>query len=180
MSENVLYRTKVYTIGPMEYADGSNWRTMTENALVSRNIVVFNPYKNPFIGLKDEGNNIRLQMRQRMQDKDYDPVTEWAKSTRRHDLNLVDRSDFIIAYIIPNVASWGTAEELSTAVASRKPIFMIMQGGKDKTPLWLMGQLKHKYIYNSVEEVLQILALIDDGKVVIDSPMWRLLKKEYR
>ena len=34
---------------------------------------------------------------------------------RSYDLNLVDRSDFIVAHILPDVASWGSAEELVTA-----------------------------------------------------------------
>jgi nucleoside 2-deoxyribosyltransferase len=110
----------------------------------------------------------------------YEEVVDWAKAIRRFDLNLVDRSDFIIAYIIPSTASWGTAEELSTAVSLRKPIFVVVEGGKSRTPLWLMGQLKHKYIYDSIEDALTMVKKIDDGQVIIDSPTWRLLKKEYR
>jgi len=177
---NTLYRTKCYTIGAMEYADGSNWREKVESSLLPRNITVFNPYKKPFISDSDESPDVRIRMRQHMKNGEYDKVTEWAKTIRRFDLNLVDRSDFIIAYIIPSTASWGTAEELSTAVASRKPIFVVIEGGKENTPLWLMGQLKHKYIYNTIDQALSMIENIDDGKVVIDSPTWRLLKKQYR
>ena len=67
----------------------------------------------------------------------------------RYDLNLVDRSDFIIAHILPDVASWGSAEELVTAVRMKKPIFISMEGGKSQTPLWILGMLPHNYIYNS-------------------------------
>lgn len=178
--ENVLYRTKVYTIGAMEYADGSNWRETVEKCLIPRNITVFNPYRKPFINDCDESPDVRVRMRKHMENGDYETVTEWARSIRRFDLNLVDRSDFIIAYIIPSTASWGTAEELSTAVAARKPIFVVVQGGKKNTPLWLMGQLKHKYIYDSIEDALKMIRNIDDGVVTIDSPTWRLLKKEHR
>lgn len=178
--KNILYRTKCYTVGAMEYADGSNWRAQVEQTLVPRGVTVFNPYRNSFVGLVDESPSIRKDMRQAMANGNYDKVAAWSKEVRRHDLNLVDRSDFIIAYIIPNVASWGTSEELSAAVGSKKPIFAIVQGGKKETPLWLMGQLKHKYIYDSVDQVLEMLSKIDDGTVIIDSPMWRLLKKEYR
>lgn len=180
MNNNVLYRTKCYTIGAMEYADGSDWRQMVEAILIPRGVTVFNPYKNPFIDKRDEAANIRIHMREHMRNGEYEIVNDWSRSIRKYDLNLVDRSDFIIAYIIPNIASWGTAEELSTAVASRKPIFAIVEGGKENTPLWLMGQLKHKYIYDSVAQVLEMLSKIDDGNIIIDSPTWRLLKKEYR
>lgn len=180
---NVLYRTKTYTVGAMEYADGSNWRKTVEDVLNPRGIIVFNPYKNPFDSKPDETPDIRKVMRGKMLEKgyeNYEEVTKWAKGVRRYDLNLVDRSDFIIAYIIPDIASWGTAEELSAMVHGRKPMFIVMQGGKKNTPLWLMGELKHKYIYDSIDEALQMVINIDDGKVKIDSPSWRLLKKEYR
>jgi len=177
---NVLYRTKCYTIGPMEYADGSNWRATVEQTLQPRNITVFNPYKKPFINDCDESSDVRVRMRTAMRDGRYDEVSEWSRSIRRFDLNLVDRSDFIIAYIIPSTASWGTAEELSTAVSSRKPIFTVIEGGIKNTPLWLMGQLKHKYLYDDIDQVLEMLKQIDDGKYPIDSPAWRLLKPELR
>ena len=177
---NALYRTKCYTIGPMEYAQGMDWRELTEKTLQPRNITVFNPYKKPFLNDCDESPDVRLRMRESMARGEYEKVSDWARDIRRYDLNLVDRSDFIIAYIIPSVASWGTAEELSTAVAARKPVFTAIEGGITKTPLWLMGQLKYKYLYNSIEDVLKMITMIDDGVQPIDSPSWRLLKPELR
>ena len=55
-----------------------------------------------------------------------------------------------------------------------------MEGGKQKTPLWIMGMLPHHYIYNSIEEVLDMIHQINDGKKAIDSDRWRLLRKELR
>lgn len=180
MSANILYRTKCYTIGAMEYADGSDWRKLVEKVLQPRNITVFNPYIKPFINDCDESPDVRVRMRQHMANKEYEKVTHWARDIRRYDLNLVDRSDFIIAYILPSTASWGTAEELSTAVAARKPIFTVIEGGVSECPLWLMGQLKYKYMYNNIEDVLKMITMIDDGYQSIDSPSWRLLKPELR
>jgi len=99
---------------------------------------------------------------------------------RSYDLNLVDRSDFIIAHLLPDVASWGSAEELVTAVRMKKPVFISMQGGKSQTPLWLMGMLPHHYIYDSVDEVLDMIKQIDSGSKDIDSDRWRLLRKDLR
>lgn len=177
---NALYRTKCYTVGPMEYAQGIDWRELVEKTLQPRNITVFNPYKKPFLNDCDESPDVRYRMREAMHTGDYEKVTQWARDIRRYDLNLVDRSDFIIAYIIPSTASWGTAEELSTAVAARKPIFTVIQDGIKNCPLWLMGQLKYKYMYNTVEDALKMITLIDDGLQAIDSPSWRLLKPELR
>ena len=97
-----------------------------------------------------------------------------------YDLNLVDRSDFIIAHLVPDVASWGSAEEIVTAVRMKKPIFVSMEGGKAKTPLWMLGMLPHKYIYNSIEEIVNMLHAINSGNKPIDSDRWRLLQKKFR
>ena len=43
-----------------------------------------------------------------------------------------------------------------------------------------MGMIPHKYIYDSVEEVLDIIHQIDRGEKEADSDRWRLLKPEYR
>ena len=102
------------------------------------------------------------------------------KTVRSYDLNLVDRSDFIVAHLVPDVASWGSAEEIVTAVRMKKPIFISMEGGKSKTPLWMLGMLPHKFIYNNLDEVIEMLYAIDNRSKPIDSDRWRLLKKEYR
>ena len=110
----------------------------------------------------------------------YDKVSNWMREIRTYDLNLVDRSDFIVAHIIPDVASWGSAEELVTAVRMKKPIFISMEGGKKNTPLWIMGMLPHHYIYDSIEEVVDMIKQIDSGQKSIDSNRWRLLREELR
>ena len=102
------------------------------------------------------------------------------KTIRSYDLNLVDRSDFIIAHLVPEVASWGSAEEIVTAVRMKKPIFISMEGGKSKTPLWMFGMFPHKYIYNSINEVLEMIFKIDSGAIEIDSDRWRLLQEKFR
>jgi hypothetical protein len=120
------------------------------------------------------------QMKQDMQEGNFDLVGSQMRTIRSYDLNLVDRSDFIIAHLIPDLASWGSAEEIVTAVRMKKPTFISIEGGKNKTPLWLMGMIPHKYIYNSLDEIIYMLYNIDNGKKSIDSDRWRLLKKEYR
>jgi len=115
-----------------------------------------------------------------MKTKQYDRVTDRMKTVRAYDLNLVDRSDFIIAHLVPDVASWGSAEEIVTAVRMKKPVFVSMEGGKSKTPLWMLGMFPHKYIYNNVDEIVDMLYAIDRGEKEIDSDRWRLLQKKYR
>ena len=177
---NLLYKTKTYLVGHMQYLSGRDWREEVTEKLSELSITCFDPYKKPFIKDVEEDEASRQEMEAWMKTKQYDRVTERMKTVRSYDLNLVDRSDFIIAHLVPDVASWGSAEEIVTAVRMKKPIFISMEGGKAKTPLWMLGMLPHKYIYNSLDEVLEMLYAIDNGVKPIDSDRWRLLRKEYR
>ncbi len=177
---NLLESTKTYLVGHMQYASGRDWREEVTEKLGKLNITCFDPYKKPFIKDVEEDEASRQEMETWMKTKQYDRVSDRMKTVRSYDLNLVDRSDFIIANLVPDVASWGSAEELTTAVRMKKPIFISMEGGKPQTPLWMLGMLPHKYIYNSIEEIVDMLYAIDSGNKPIDSDRWRLLKKEFR
>jgi nucleoside 2-deoxyribosyltransferase len=164
---NLLYKTKTYLVGHMQYLSGRNWREEVTEKLEALGITCFDPYS-------------RQEMETWMRTKQYDRVTERMKMVRAYDLNLVDRSDFIIAHLVPDVASWGSAEEIVTAVREKKPVFVSMEGGKAKTPLWMLGMFPHKYIYNSLDEIVEMLYAIDNGNKPIDSDRWRLLQKKFR
>ena len=164
----------------MQYLSGRDWREEITEKLTPLSISCFNPYKKPFLKDVAEDEASRHDMETWMKTKQYDRVTDKMKIVRSYDLNLVDRSDFIIAHLVPDVASWGSAEEIVTAVRMKKPIFISMEGGKSKTPLWMLAMFPHKYIYNSIEEVVDMIKKIDNGEVRLDSGRWKLLKKEYR
>ena len=177
---NLLDKTKTYLVGHMQYLSGRNWREEITEKLSTLGITCFDPYKKPFMKDVAEDEASRQEMEAWMKTKQYDRVTDRMKTVRSYDLNLVDRSDFIIAHLVPDVASWGSAEEIVTAVRMKKPIFISMEGGKAKTPLWMLGMLPHKYIYNSLDEVVEMLYAIDNGIKPIDSDRWRLLQKQFR
>ena len=164
----------------MQYLSGRDWRQEVAEKLEKLSITCFDPYKKPFVKDVEEDEASRQEMETWMKTKQYDRVAERMKTVRSYDLNLVDRSDFIIAHLVPDVASWGSAEEIVTAVRMKKPIFVSMEGGKAKTPLWMLGMLPHKYIYDSLEEVVDMMYAIDNGDKLIDSDRWRLLRKGFR
>ena len=159
---------------------GRNWREEVSSRLEPLGITCFDPYKKPFVKDVEEDEGTRKQMEEWMLLENYDKVVERMKVIRSYDLNLVDRSDFIIAHLTPDIASWGSAEELVTAVRMKKPTFISIEGGKSKTPLWILGMIPHKYIYNNIDEIINMINLIDCGKKDIDSDRWRLLNKKFR
>jgi hypothetical protein len=177
---NLLNKTRTYLVGHMQYASGRDWREQVTEELTPLGIRVFNPYEKPFVKDVKEDEDTRLSLDHCQKHGYFNDVAERMKLVRSYDLNLVDRSDFIIAHLLPDVASWGSAEELVTAVRMKKPIFISMEGGKHKTPLWMMGMMPHHYIYDSIEEVTEMVKRIDDGSKKIDSDRWRLLREELR
>jgi nucleoside 2-deoxyribosyltransferase len=176
----VLSKTKTYLVGPMENLDGTGWRNRVTKELSTIGVVCYDPYKKPFIRDLDEGQEVRAQMRQAILNGDLEYSHRIGKVIRAHDLNLVDRSDFIIANIHPTLASYGSAEEIFTANRAKKPIFLSVEGGRSKCPAWISWTIPPKYIYNTIDEILEVLFKIDSGRVVADSDRWRLLRKEYR
>lgn len=176
----LLHKTKVYLVGGMQYVNGRGWRETMTTDLTAMGITVFNPYIKPFIDDVVEDEGARQLLAEQMKNSDFDAVADRMRKVRNFDLRLCDLSDFIIAHINPNVASWGSAEEIVTSCRMKKPTFISIEGGKNKCPLWIMGMFPHKYIYNNTDEIVAMLRKIDSGEKVADSNRWKLLKPEYR
>ena len=164
----------------MQYSNGRNWREKITAELNSLGITAFDPYKKPFMDDTIEDESRRKTLLEEMQKGNYDFVTEHMKVVRNSDLRLCDLSDFLIAHIVPNVASWGSAEELTTVCRMKKSVFISIEGGKKLCPLWLLAMFPHKYIYNNVDEIMDVIKKIDSEEKTIDSDRWRLLKPEHR
>jgi len=179
---NCLRDTRCYLIGHMQYVNGEGWRTDVKKRLGPRNIKFYDPYHKPFIQDIPEDENSRQEMHHWMETEQYDLVAQRMKAVRGYDLRLCDVCDFFIAVIAPEIPSWGSAEEITTVIREKKPLFLVINHpqGKKKTPLWLMGIMPHKYIYNSLEEAFKMIEAIDDGIVKMSSDRWKLLKPELR
>jgi nucleoside 2-deoxyribosyltransferase len=180
---NILWRTRTYLVGNMQYVsddEGESWRDKITESLQEMGVIVFNPYHKPFIKDVDEGTQVRKRLDRAQKRQNYDFLNKKVRQIRIFDLNLVDRSDFIIAYINPTVASWGSAEEIVTAVRMKKPVFVAIKGGKRKCPLWIFGMFPHKYIYDSPDDIIKMLKQINSGRKKLDNERWKLLRKEFR
>jgi hypothetical protein len=177
---NLLENTKVYTIGHMQYKNGRAWREYVTKELSSLGITVFNPYDKPFLDPSHEDEGIHERLRDLTNRNKLDKVRKHMKPIRNFDLRLCDLADFAIAHIHPEIASWGSAEELVTICRSKKAIFISIEGGRTKCPFWILGMFPEKYIYNNIEEVVETIKKINSGKKKMDSDRWKLLKKEYR
>jgi Fe-S cluster biogenesis protein NfuA len=175
-----LNRTRCYLVGSMEFSNGQPWRNYVKEHLKETGIIFFDPYHKPFISSIEEDDEARKDFKNWMQEEQYDKMAKFMRMIRADDLRLCDLSDFFIVQINPQVASWGSAEELTTINRQKKPVFIFIEGGKNKCPIWIMGMIPHKYIYNNVDEILEVINNIHSGAKEIDSDRWHLLKTEYR
>lgn len=177
---SILSKTRAYLSGPMENTDGTEWRNKVKKELSAQEIRFFDPYDKPFITSLPEDASIRQELIASRSEGDLDSVAEYMKPVRSDDLRLCDICDFAIVLVHPTIASYGTAEELTTLNRMKKPIFVAVAGGRNLCPLWVLGMLKPKYIYSSIEDIISMLKRIDSGDIPIDSDRWRLLHPDYR
>jgi len=178
----LLYNTRAYLIGSMQYSDGRGWRDTIKDSFKNSGIKFYDPYHKPFVHDIPEDEGSRSEMLHWMETGQYDLVAQRMKAVRGYDLRLCDICDWFIAVIKPSVASWGSAEEITTAIREKKPIFLVIDDpkGKKATPLWLMSIMPHKYIYDNLGEALQTIRGIDDGIIKMSSDRWKLLLPDLR
>jgi hypothetical protein len=180
--KNLLNKTKAYLIGSMEFLDGKGWREEVKTRLDNRGITFFDPYYKPFVNDVPEDDNSRKEMLHWRESGQYDLIAQRMKQVRGYDLRLCDLCDWFIAVINPRIASWGSAEEITTLIKEKKPLFLVINDplGKRACPLWLFGVLPHKYIYDTLDDAIDTIIAIDHGVVKMSSDRFKLLKMEYR
>ena len=176
-----LNKTYTYLSGGMQYTqDGKSWREKCAEELEKMGVLVFDPYKKPFENSREETPEVHKQLIDWMDAGNLGMVAKHMKEVVADDLAMVDRSDFIVAYINKDIPTYGTTHELVVAVQQKKPIFVFVEGGVKNTPLWLLGIIPPHYFYDNLEDLLETLKQINEGSLEIDSSRWRLFKKEYR
>lgn len=179
---NLLRGTRCYLIGHMQYKDGRGWRKTVKEQLGNLGIKFFDPYHKPFIHDVPEDEEAREDLKKWMETEQYDLVHTRMKKVVKCDRTLCRICDFYIAVIVPEVASWGSANEIDDVIDMEKPLFLVIDHpqGKKATPLWLMGKIDPKYIYNNIEEAIQTIRFIDAGIIKMTSDHWNLLQKDQR
>lgn len=154
---NYLTATRLYLSGPIEYQTDTAWREPVVKYLYQfLNIDVFDPHSDPkqqwfqdLVEAKAAGN--------------FDKVAEIAKGFVRKDLCMVDRADFLIAYLPKGVPTTGTHHEIVNAVNAKKPVLLVTDGDKRNISSWYYGFIPHRVIFNTFEELYSYLHEVDDG-----------------
>jgi len=166
----------IYLSGAMQYAEdlGTVWRKrvvekmVTEIGIKRENII--DPCNKPFTNLYkqdlDAVNLERLDHLKRL--GNWEEVEDIAKWTIHLDLRFVDKADIIYAHVDPNVFTAGTIDEIITARTQKKPVILVVPGGLQNCPYWLLGRVGWRHIFPDDESAIQYLKDIREGKEPFD------------
>jgi len=168
----------VYLSGPIDDAKdkGINWRR--HFSLLSKqnnlNLVLLDPTNKPE-GLPSEIDEEQSYISTLREEGKWSELRKFMKKIVRYDLRMVDISDFVVAYIDKNIHMCGTYNEAIIADIEKKPILLIIEGGKKMCPSWLFGIVHYDYMFDNVEECVAYLCKVNNRSVIIDDK-WVLMR----
>lgn len=154
---NYLKGKRMYLSGPIEFdSEKTNWREEPTQRLQEMGVRVFDPYADP-----------KQQKWQQLQTareaKDFKTMRRVAKQFVRKDLNIVDRADFVVAYLPYKVPTTGTHHEIINSCNAKKPTLLVCPQGKEMVPIWYYGFVRPRYMFGSWNDLFAYLTAVDSG-----------------
>jgi hypothetical protein len=140
------------------------WRTKVIKSLRNIGINFLDPTNKPTkyavenITTRDEMSDMRRNL-------NGVGIKRLIRPIRKIDLRMVDISDFIIVYLDPSVPTFGTHEEMNRAIDQCKPVLIVIEGGVDKTPLWLFDKANISHIFGDFNSLYEYINLVDSTEV---------------
>lgn len=156
---SVLKGRRAYLSGPIQYGIDADWRAGPSKVLVEDfGIELFDPFADP----KQQWVSV---LKQAQQNRDYEEIVRIAKSFVRKDLCLVDRSDFVIAYLPHRVQTTGTHHEIINSNNAKKPTLLVTNGNDVlNIPYWYFGFIPVEFMFPSWEKLYAYLDEVNQGK----------------
>lgn len=172
---NLLENTTTYLAAPIDRVSdhGIPIRQEIAQKINKFGIKVFDPTNKPG-KLISETKEEKGKAQQLKDEEKWQELREYAKIIRKVDLRLVDLSNFLIVYVDPDVHMVGTWEEVITAERQRKPIFLIVKGGKKRLSLWCFAIVEPQFIFDSVDECIAYIEKLNNGEIPLDD-RWILI-----
>lgn len=175
---NLLRGTTAYTIGNLQYSSfkfAKQWRDELKEKLDPIGVKVLSPLDKVFKNYEAEGSDKNKELIAALQKGKFDYVHEEALKIRSRDLRLVDHAVFLVAVLDVTKPSVGSIDEIITAKRAAKPVFLVIpNSGYKQIPIWLASYFKPQWVYKNLDEVVEILFAIDEGKEEINSKYWKI------
>ena len=171
-----------YLGGPIDDADdhGKGWREYVKKKLIEKkiNLVVLDPTHK--VGSMVSESCDQKQIHQTLkQEHRWEELSQFMKKIVREDLRQVDFCDFLIVKVDTSCHMCGTYSEIQIADLQHKPILAIIEGGREKAPSWLFGILNYQLMFDSEDECIEYLDMVNKGLIEVDSK-WVLIRKKIR
>lgn len=153
-----LKNKRLYLSGPIEHDSvDANWRTEPVKVLSEQfGIDVFDPFDDP----KQKWTPMLVEARK---NKDIEEMERICSMFVRKDLCMVDRADFIVAYLPKGVPTFGTTHEIISANNQKKPVILVCPDGWEYNPAWFFG-FKKIIKLSDWSNLYAYLQEVDDGK----------------
>lgn len=179
MEKNILKKALTYLSGAVDYADddGRGWREKIKKLCQEKGIAMtfLDPCDKPGefpMEVAEEKKRTHELRRQ----GDWAGLTSHFKKIVRIDLRMVDMSEVIIVKIQRDIHLCGTYHELFSADKQKKPVLVIIDGGREECPGWLFGVVEPQYMFDDEESCVEYLDKVNRGVVETDGK-WVLLHK---
>ena len=170
---NELDGIRIYLGGPIDRTkdDGVKWREefKTKCKKLKLPFSFYDPCHKPK-GLGSEIGDEKLRIQKLMKRKKWEQAQSEVKIFGRYDLRMVDLSHVLVMWCDIKIHMCGSYEEFITAKRQHKPCFVIMADGQSKydLPSWLIQHLDEDEVFDTVDECVEHLKLINEGKIITD------------
>lgn len=179
MNPERLKNKTVYLIGAIDRCPdlGVGWRVDFQNELVKKyNANVYNPMEKP-IDIGIESKEYRNRRKLWKEKGEYSQLTEEMQLIRHVDLRMIDKADYVIAFINTDIHMCGSYEEITIANHQKKPILILCHQGKSGIPDWLFGMLPHQWFFSSKEDLFDYLDHVHKNEVVDYNRRWLFFER---
>ena len=177
MKKDILKNWKVYLSGPIEAAkdDGVGWRQKFIAMVREANVgLKFVDPTNKNDSVVSEIGAAREQLRNLKKNREFEEVTSIMQRVRRWDLRAVDLCHIIVVNINDDIPTVGTVDEVVRASNQNKPILAIVDGGPENCPDWYFPYIKYMEMFHNVEDLVDYLVKIGDGRIGINNRWIRI------
>jgi len=153
-----LASKRAYLSGPIQFARDDRWREYPTAVMTEKfKINLFDPFKDP-------KQNVNEKIKSAQNENDIQTLVTIAKGFVRKDLGLIDRCDFIVAYVPYGVQTVGTVHEIINSNNAKKPTMLVTNRESLKyIPLWYFGFVPTRYMFTSWDRLFTYLSEVDEG-----------------
>ena len=154
-----LRGTRVYLSGPIQFDSLPNWREQPKKTMIEKfGVHLFDPLDDPKQQWVPKLNAAR-------DCKDYHTMADIAKRFVRKDLAMVDRADFVIAFVPHKIPTTGVCHEVINSNNAKKPTLLVTNcNDVGYIPIWYFGFISLEFMFPNWDSLFAYLEDVDAGK----------------